>query len=197
MPVRASDAFTNADGTLLTNHSSNWSTQSGTTRQGVIYSNGVGVNGADDGDRGNRYNGVQPNDDQFSTVTFIVLPAQDGSAHCRESSAAETYYAGGMDPNDFGGGAASRIWKLVSGVKTSLGTGSTLVAGDRVRLEVVGSALTLFINGARNFGVSDTAILSGQGGLGVQHGTIEVRVLDDWEVGDFGVPQRTLLGVGT
>ena len=106
--------------------------------------------------------------DQYAqaTVTNLTNMARI-SVRVRCASAANTYYAGGADPNDTGN-SLYRIWKLVAGTWTSLiaHASRVIVVGDVVRLTVVGSTLSLTVNGAVILTTTDSSIATGQPGFG-------------------------------
>ncbi len=86
------------------------------------------------------------------------------------------------------------IFKIVAGSFTRLGTGGDGATGV-MRLEAIGSTLTLFVDGAQEVQVTDTA-LTGAGSCGFITTTNDGGIWDDFAAGDLGSPNMLLLGVG-
>lgn len=98
------------------------------------------------------------------------------------------------------------ISKYVSGAGTDLEhrTGLTIADGDTVKLQIVGTTITVFINGVQSGATaaagSDTA--SGKAGMGGYNESSVTQSVDDWEGGDVGGGAATtkskgmMIGVG-
>jgi hypothetical protein len=96
------------------------------------------------------------------------------------------------------------LQSVVSGSATLLGTGGTPAVNDVMRLQALGSAITLFINNVSTISVTDTAVPSGTfGGLiSFCHGEAgDIMAVDDWSLTDVGgappPPPGRPLTVGT
>lgn len=79
---------------------------------------------------------------------------------------------------------------------TTLGTGPALSDGQILRLEVLGTQLTVRVNGAVVLGpITDTAIASGKAGVGIANNEtlIGFAFFDDWSGGDIAVLRRSAL----
>ena len=195
----ASDVFTDANGTTLPTHNANWAGQrvSGSDSTMTIQSNAAGMPGVL---RGNHWTAINIAD-QYSQATVVIVPSANGSVRARcAAQGTQTYYAGGLNPNDFGAG--DRIWKYVGGVLTNIAfVAASIAANDVIRLEAEGSSLTLKLNGVTRVGPStDTAIASGRPGLGAEDVAIDVGILDNWSAGDLAaaapstIPASPLVG---
>lgn len=85
-------------------------------------------------------------------------------------TAADTYYAGGWNSNS----NVFEIVKHVAGVFTSLSTvAGALSVGQQkqIRLELIGTALKLYVDGVLTVSTSDAAI-AGPGAAGIEYGNI-------------------------
>jgi hypothetical protein len=103
----------------------------------------------------------------------------------------KTCYVALVDYAVSGGAWSARIGKLVNDTFTVLATAtiSALAAGATVRLEVVGTALTLRINGSTVAAATDSSIATGDyAGLGINAATSEAAqvVVDSWFAGGNG-----------
>lgn len=129
--------------------------------------------------------------DQYSegTVTSLTGLARI-SVRVRCAAAAQTYYAGGADPNDEGN-SLYRIWKLVAGTYASVAVhaSQTPAVSDVVRLSVTGSTLTLSVNGTVILTQADVSIATGQPGFGGGAATPPQSQWDTWSAADVGGPR--------
>lgn len=127
--------------------------------------------------------------DHWAEVAFVAASgtlASDVLGPCiRYSAAADTCYAL-LYRSD---GGTARIFKVVAGTATVLATLSSttaLSAGDVVRLEVVGTALTARRNGASILTVTDSAISTGtRTGIHVQSSALASLTFDNFQANDF------------
>jgi len=105
--------------------------------------------------------------DQFAQATYKVAP-NDGNAlgvAVRAASGADTGYWFVVTSTN------AYIFKHVAGVETQLATAAKVpVAGDVIRLEVVGTALTAKYNGTVFLTATDSAITTGAPGIEGQTG---------------------------
>jgi hypothetical protein len=179
--VLATDNFDRANAADL---GANWTTQTGYATFGIntnaCDSTSAGLN------CGNWYSAISWPSDQYSQITLsATVAANSDAATVRAASAATTFYAGGHNNGD-AGNFSRRIWKLVAGAFTSLGTEAVnIVASDIIRLDVQGSNLELKVNGVSSITVTDAAIASGNAGISANHSAVDVPLLDDFEGGDF------------
>lgn len=167
----SSDPFTNSNGTGLAAHNSYWTVHGGTF---TIQSNELEASNSGS-DSWATYAGTF-SDDQYaqcvasSTIvdgTFIGLIVRGNT------SGTKTYYAFNWDSD------SAFFYKYVAGVYTSLATPSSYpVAGDTVKLQIVGTTLTAYINGVSVASVTDASIASGNPGV-TGYNTAGTR-LDTW-----------------
>lgn len=118
--------------------------------------------------------------DQEASVTFTAVGVADrGGPAVRVDTAADTAYA--VDVDGFNG-ADRRLIRIASGgVKTVIGTVNIApVAGDRVTLRVVGSTLTVYVNGVLVDTVVDATLTTGAPGMYYQRSNTGVTRLDDF-----------------
>lgn len=175
MSVFVNDAFTGASGTDLTTYSASWVNHpSSSTRTAVLSdSNRVRSNsGAADVAY---YNSASPSgaDYRVSADIRVVTSASTFNAAvlARADTSATTWYAGILQ----GTGTTTAIWsiwKAVAGTWTQISsTISQTVAANTtysVKLECIGSAIKLYINGSTTpaLSVTDTSITSaGKAGI--------------------------------
>lgn len=113
--------------------------------------------------------------DQFSQATVVTNGG--GGVAVRASLTAATGYVYWVD------GGNREIGRYVAGVFTSLNTvAGAFTTGDVIRLEIVGSSLTAFRNGAVDLTVSNATITSGQPGL---IGIGATAAFDNWSGGNL------------
>ncbi|HUH21370.1 MAG TPA: hypothetical protein VLZ09_05815, partial [Gaiellaceae bacterium] len=108
----------------------------------------------------------------------------------RCSASAQTYYAGGAAPNEFGS-ALYVIYKVVAGTITLLDFNATvsMAASDVVRLTVTGTSLVLTVNGVTRVTTTDSAIATWQPGFGGHSSANPSSLWDNWAAGDVGGPR--------
>jgi len=180
----ASDDFNRSDG----NPGANWTTL-GTLTLFSIRTNEAG-NSTNQEEGGTWAAGNFPND-QWSEIAVSTAVASSKWGRIgvvvRGSGSSNTFYGAGMHKG-FANNENRRIWKTVSGASTSLATEAIDVAnGDVIRLEVQGTSLRMYVNGALRLSANDSDIASGQPGIFLR---ITGQVgpdpfLDDWSAGDF------------
>lgn len=183
------DSFTGTDGTDLSTYSANWGPLwSSAVGECKIYGNGVNSGGAFAG--ASRWDGRTWANDQYSQIKFITIPpATAGWMHAVVRGATDgstrTGYVGGVDPENLGH-LRYTIAKWVSNVRTTLVTHGSqeAAANDVVKLQVVGTTLTLYVNGSEILSTTDSAIASGDAGLSVLGLSGTVTYADDWEGDD-------------
>jgi hypothetical protein len=182
--MAVTDSFTGTDGTALPTYSANWSIVAPSTYNNAeIKTNAVSSVGSS----GNRYSGRTWANDQYSQAVVVALPDIRWAVVVRGTTAdAVTYYAGGINPGSLGHNRYV-IWKAVNGVVTELAIhgSQSMLATDVVKLEVVGTSLTLTVNSIVVLGpTTDTAITSGQAGLTLHHTVPATAVFDTWQGDD-------------
>lgn len=175
----ATDAFTNVNGTQLLTHSANWNAGNMLASDFVIDTNALRTPFSRALTLFGFYSGTFSND-QYAEgkITQVGTAGQYMGVVVRSSSG--NGYGFYVTPGTY------NVWKTVSFVWTSLASGAiTLTAGDVVRLEVSGTALSAKQNGSTIWSGTDSALSSGAPGVS---GTGEAAsgtytLLDDW-VGD-------------
>lgn len=115
-------------------------------------------------------NATWPND-QYSEIVVQTASATNSgvAALVRGATGALTYYhADVLGP--LGASAAVRLFRRVAGTFTQIGSNvvMTVNSGDKLRLEVVGTTLTVKINGNVIISQTDANIASGSPGLALQ-----------------------------
>lgn len=179
----AVDTFTNANGTLLPTHNSNWVKVTPGSTDIEIFTNGFRSQGGG-GERCCRWNSAAPNDQWVE----ITLPDVSGSATAgvaaRIQTGAESYYYCYI-----GSTAGVQAWfsKNVAGVVTDFGVQNiAMVAGGKLRLTVTGTNLLVEVdlNGSSGyttlFTQSDATFASGQIGV-CAWGNISATRGDDFD----------------
>lgn len=206
MTQLASDNFVRADSAGL---GANWTTQSDGNSFDV--SGNKAVPHSLDSDCGDIYTGAAFPNDQYSEITIGALTSSTGGTGpgvmVRASTSQLTRYRC-VVCNPGSGGTTIELAKEVNGAYTPLGTaGTAVVVGDRLRLEVHGTAISVFVNDVNtNIGgsssVTDASISSGGAGI-IYSSTASSASITNWIGGDFnaggGAVKRNnlgLLGVG-
>lgn len=106
------------------------------------------------------------NDQSSSVVVSTALRKTSISLLVRSSTLVETFYLGGFDFTNGLGAGTFELFKFVDGASTSLATASgTLNFADVLRLEVVGTTLTLKQNGTTVLSATDSDIATGSPGI--------------------------------
>ena len=207
---KASDTFIRADENPLT--ATNWTRGSGlgATSNLKIVSNQClpttsGVGGIE------YWSTVNPwNADQYSQFTIQSLASTAGTsamANVRLSSTTNTKYGGGI----FSGGSGLGAGCTISIVKNPTGAAVTLVnkrmtisAGDIFRIDVIGTQLSLWVNGVLQLTAVDSVIAAGNAGLSLQAVTITHSQVTAWIGGYVTAPVAAglpnflmMMGVGT
>ena len=122
--------------------------------------------------------------EQFSQakVSVLATPSRMGPG-VRISTNNGYYISASVDQ--------TRVFKIVSGTATQLGSDYTAAAAnDILRIVVSGSLLYIYQAGVLLAQISDTALTSGSPGIGTYNNSADSRG-DDWEGGDLiYTPQR-------
>jgi hypothetical protein len=123
--------------------------------------------------------------DQFSQITTLGVADRQLGAVVRGSTTEATLYFCGKDANDFSG-PDLRIVRFIQLVAVELASSPTpLAAGDVVRLEIVGDALTCSVNGNPVLTATDATITSGRTGFFVLSAAADGAAVDDWSGGEL------------
>lgn len=182
MALPATDAFTAANGTVLTTYSASWTNNNGTF---AINTNSVHPNSGVADDAAAHWNADVFSNDQYSQGTIVALGATiyiGVSVRCHAS--AFTFYQFNSDSAD-----GCYLDKYVAGVYTQLGsTGGVFAVSDVIYLQASGTTLTPKKNGSTVVtpgAQTDSAITSGSAGIGGA-GNGSTSRLDSWEGGNLG-----------
>lgn len=173
------DNFNRANGAI----GSNWTNLNGTFGVNANQAKPLTL-GADSRAQSVWSGGVIGND-QYSQAALVNVASYAGVV-VRGALAAYTCYVAVANGTD------SIIQKFVAGTGTGLASGGpAFAAGDVIRLEVKGTALTLFKNGNVVLTATDSAIASGYAGIAGYSATN--RAVDNWEGGEIAIVSSTLL----
>jgi hypothetical protein len=186
MALPATDAFTDTNGTTLTDHDSSWvwhSKYAGSFME--IQSNALDMAGGGGDIKLYGWEADTFSDDQYSEATLIneVNGTEIGVA-VRVSESACTAYIYEADLNE------TFFAKVIAGTWTDLGsTGGGWDVNDVVRIEAEGTTITPYVNSVVDSGVggaaTDSSISSGNAGV-CGYGSGSTSRIDDWEGGDLG-----------
>jgi hypothetical protein len=179
--VTASDPFTYSNGDLHTENA-NWVYTAGSFQvsSDKVFSSSATISGAYLSGQ------VWPND-QYSEVTAVVggtAATQNTGPAVRVSSSANTYYCIQYANN------LLAISKQVAGTFTQLVSGGTFpTTGQTVRLQVMGTTLTAFVNGVSQLTHTDASIASGTPGIfGVANAT--TNGFSSWDASGLAFPSQ-------
>lgn len=130
------------------------------------------------------YTGVACPDDHYSQGVIVNCTNFHGIA--ARVTDYNNCYVFGIASTYFGGSSSTyRIWKVVAGTYTSLGTGTaTRATSDVLKIEANGTAIKGYVNGVEDVSVTDSSITTGDFGIWVFATSAAAR-FDDWEGGDF------------
>jgi hypothetical protein len=176
----ATDAFTAADGTVLTTYSANWSNNDGGFD---IKSNSVCPN--DSGESGAFWNADSFNNNQYAKITRTALESGIwlGAGVRMAGAGTATYYAYYCSTS----AQSDYLYKFVAGSDTELDRQSgEFTTNDIIELRVDGTTLTPRKNGSTSTmgAATDSSISSGYAGLGSYQNSTSTRG-DTWEGGDI------------
>ena len=159
-----SDDFTYANGGLPAQSGGAWATPTGLSDINVV-SNAVKV--STDGVANVAYWDTVYSADQCSTVTMTNIGTGVSSPTVRTSSTEETFYFVSI----------AQVRKTIAGTQSQIMDVTAAVNGDIVKLCVVGTTVTMYINGSLDNSVTDTGISSGYPGIYILY---DDAILDDW-----------------
>lgn len=194
------DTFTEASNIALESHTPNidtvgtgWVKVGSSGSQGI--SNSLQVNAADDtaiigtgGDtQGILYAATLPDADCYMEADFIAGTGDDTHHFLlRVNNDATNYYALRFSTT------VLQLVKIVAGSATQLGTGTAPTANQRVRLEVQGSVLRVYVDDVLSIKVNDTSVTDagiacyGVGQLITSLDDMSTQKIDNFEVGNLG-----------
>lgn len=185
MTQLASDNFTRGNSSGL---GSNWTT---VTAEGIfnIVSNKAVVN-TQALDSCMFFNGITWPNDHYSEIT-VSVPGSPGVTNTglgclvRASSSAQTYYRCFVT----GPSGNLQIRKRIAGTGTALvSTAGSVIAGDKVRFQVQGTTLSVYINGVLSLSTTDASISTGNAGIHYSSTDSNVDSISLWTGGDFTAP---------
>lgn len=186
------DAFTGTTGTALTTYNASWSLNAGDFD---IQSNALAANGAaTTTECAAAWTANAFTDDQYAqarlAATSATVNARVGVGVRLALDHSANYYGVYYDQDT----GETYVFKNVAGTITQLGA---LFSGirsvtDLFRLEGVGGVLEYLLNSVSQGTRSDSAFGSGSTGV-VGRGTEPLHRIDDWEGGDIGVVQPTVV----
>lgn len=192
------DAFTGADTTLLNAYNANWVIAVGSDL--VIKSNALGGSAAST--CVSTWHGDTWPNDQYARMTVAANVADfNHSVIVRQAIgvSAATHYGGGIDPGQY---AHSRyaIWLYNANAFTSLAVhgSTTMAAGDDVKLTVVGTTLSLYVNNMVTplLTVSDATLASGEAGMRINSSVTNLAQIESFEGGSTAVASTRIALIG-
>lgn len=192
MALPATESFTGADGTLLTNLNSNWAANANNF---AVYSNELRADDPTYVGALARWSADSFANDQYASCTLTAI-AGSGDAVGPAVRVPTTGVTGYFVFADNYGANTRELAKLVAGTYTTLASDATTESvGVVYRIDASGSTITAKRNGATIFSVTDSSIASGAAGVfGFGNGT--GSRIDIWEGGnqDSGTPARKRTG---
>ena len=177
MALPATDNFNRANANPI---GGNWTTVTGKGNIQIVSNVAIGtisgINAA-------YWNADAFSNNQYSQVKLGAVASTWFGPAVRFSSSAYTGYLA-----ESSNGTSLVLYKVIAGTTTSLASYTvTVSAGDIIRLEVVGSTLTVKHNGTTRITHTNAEIASGSCGLWVNDSDA-AKSLDDWEGGSFSIP---------
>lgn len=177
MAILASDTFNRPNGSL----GPNWTDAPGGTFG--IASNAATALSVVTGLHCTAYNAVSPPANQWAQVKILSLTATYNGPAVRVASGAQTGYMLGIDIT-----GVVYLVKELAGTQSNLATSAaaTVAANDILKLQVVGTSLTAYVNDVLvpDLSFTDSDIATGLFGLGGYNG----GSMDNWLAGNFTAP---------
>jgi hypothetical protein len=169
------ETFTAGDGTALETHNSSWTLLNGNF---AINTNAVHSNTAAS-DTMAQWNGTTFSNDQFAEMTIVAV-ATGGyiGVAVRTQDGVPSGYGVYCNSDDI------KLIEWNAGTPTTHHTGSACAGNDLIRLEIVGTTLTLKRNGATLTTVIDATYSSGKPGL-VGNANLTTIRADSWTAGSI------------
>jgi hypothetical protein len=191
MSVLSTDVFTAADGTTLPAYNAaKWKNPNSGTWNNLVIKNNA-VRGSSSGLGGNIDISISWPNDQYAQAVVKNLASARQWVTVRWADGTNNFYGGGIAPSV--GGNGYRIFRQNGGV-TLAGPTGTMTIGDKVKLVISGTSLSLYVNDALLLGpVTDATHASGNPGLNIDDGVGVNEMWDDYEAGDLGTPPRVPL----
>ncbi len=198
------DTFGGVAGTTLHNYNANWliAPIAGNYNDFIISTPNGGAKAQ--GQSGSIRTGQTWTNDQFAQATFSVLPTGIGGV-CVRCAGDNTNFTSGYVVGIIPGLSGNNKWVVANATTgTAITTSATdAVAGDVVNVQVVGTAITVSINGTHLADLDTTSVLFATGEPGFYAAAGEpVFKATSWSAGSAsngstGVPGGlSLLGVG-
>jgi hypothetical protein len=188
MTILATDDCNRADAGTL---GANWTNKRGGLG---IFSNQVDVVTAAD-DCINFYSAISWPDDGYAQVVCALAAAANRSmmAGYRIQSPGgdglRSGYYGGVDARNQGNNnLIIEKWNVSTPTVLASDAGTVLAASDIIKLGIVGSLITLYVNGVQKLQASDSLWTVGNAGLFLCNPVVDVGLVDDFEAGDAGSP---------
>jgi hypothetical protein len=182
MALPATDTFTGVNGTALQTYSANWTIQCGAfaINTNAFYANASGAEGA-----------AYWNADVFANNQYAQCAhaAEASTPHTGPAVRISTAASAGTTNDTYYGFYANsidrQIFKNVAGTWTQFGSnGASPALNDVLRIEVEGTTIRCYVNGAGLVSNTDSAIASGAAGIsGFDTGTGQRS--DTWEGGNL------------
>lgn len=146
------------------------------------------------------WNALSFANDQWSEITLASLTssASYAIAAARVSASAQHSY-NAVVQGPIGGTTNLFLQRLDTGGATNISTTTaTVVSGDRLRVEVKGTTITVLLNDVQKLQASDFSYASGSAGLGVFPADLTFANcnIGAWSAGIFSGASRTLVGTG-
>lgn len=200
MALPVIDAFAGTNGNTLTTYNANWVLPYGSDLE--IQSSAVACSAASSRCTA-RWHGDTWPDGQYAKATLLASADGYWAVVCRHTTAvAITYYAGGIDMNDYGHSRYA-IWKWTAGAFASIAVhaSQTPVANDIVKLTVTsGNALSLYVNDMVTPIIGPTTdgspLGSGEAGMSVFHSVAHIGFFDNFDGGALTVASTRLALIG-
>lgn len=184
MTILATDAFTRADSGTL---GGNWTNK----RNGLgIFTNQADITVTAD-DNISYYSAISWPNDGYSQAKCVVAAAagrtmQVGYRIQSGADALHSGYYGGVDALNHGNNdLVIAVWNSNTPTFLATDAGTVLAANDVIKLTIVGTTITLYVNGVQKLQTTDSLWTTGLAGLFAGNGAIDIALMDDFEGGDF------------
>lgn len=184
MTVLVTDSFTRADANSL---GIGWTDKRNALG---IFTNQADITATVD-DNITYYSGVSWPNDGYAQARCVVgatagRTMQVGYRIQPGFDALRSGYYGGVDNLNHGSNdLVLAVWNVSTPTFLATDPGTVLAANDVIKLSMVGTLVTLYVNGVQKLQATDSTWASGNAGLFAGNGAIDVALLDDFEGGDF------------
>lgn len=180
----ASDSFIAGSDQALTTYSASWTYAAGAWQVSAA-DGAVGPNSANT-EVGAFWNADSFSPDQVSTVVIGKRDAEAAVGPGVRMSTGGNYYGAYTSTSD------SYLFKVVSGTWTQLATGAAWPNGATAELSVVGTSLTVKVNGSTTLTATDSALSTGQAGIVGYHNSWALANISSWTANNVGSSPATL-----